>query len=355
MSFFLYAHIFLYNDLITAIKIVIWTMAICSMLLAIVLFVYALFTLKERYLTQKATRKTIEAKSLTTIHAPHDHQIFVMDSEGKFTPLHLDYSREWGYWHNLQAKEIKGEPMKQMLSPIQPVLPRLIEAQRLILAGPTGVGKSTIIKFIIANRSDSLIIPIDPHSPSRILGYDVIGAGRDFVAIGDALETLILLMTARYGEVAQGIMGYQEHERISVFIDEWTSIRRKVPHAGDNLATLLTESRKVNIHLTICSHSATVEALGLPDAQIRKSATIVELTNDRKAFIDKVEYSLPGPFPDYVAPQGQVIKSLPNSQTLKAQILKAQGFSDTAIAREVFGVEQANSSQINKVRKMYAD
>jgi hypothetical protein len=202
-----------------------------------------------------------------------------------------------------------------------------------------------------------------------VLGFDVIGAGRDYGAIGDALESLVLLMTARYEDVKQGLFGYGQHERVSVFIDEWTGIIRNVKPAGDQLAVLLTESRKVNIHLTICAHSTTIEALGLPDAQIRRSATVVEIVGGqgqpRRGFIHPVskttidgkkaapvEYALPGPFAGYVQPAGEVIRALPDSRTLKAQMLAAQGFSVTAIAREIFGVEKATGAQIQAIKDM---
>ncbi|MCB0195554.1 MAG: hypothetical protein KDJ65_26630 [Anaerolineae bacterium] len=253
---------------------------------------------------------------------------------------------------------------------LPPILPRLIDAQRIIIAGGSDAGKTTLVKHIVAGRIDhSRIIPIDPHAPSKILGFNVIGAGRDYAAIADALESLVLLMTARYEDVKAGILGYGQHERVSVFIDEWTGIVRNVDQAGEQLAILLTESRKVNIHLTLCCHSTTVEALGLPDAQIRKSATVVEIVGGngapRRAFIQPnsktnpdgskarpVEHALPGPFAGYVQAPTEVVRELPDVKVLKAQMLFAEGASDYAVAKEYFGVKSPNQRHINEIREL---
>ncbi|MCB0165595.1 MAG: hypothetical protein KDI79_15295 [Anaerolineae bacterium] len=281
----------------------------------------------------------------------------------------------WERYHQLHApgrpELLVPEAPKQIGAPtLPPILPKLIDAQRLIIAGGSDAGKTTLIKHIVAGRIDhSRIIPIDPHAPSKILGFDVIGAGRDYGAIGDALESLVLLMTARYEDVKAGVLGYGQHERVSVFIDEWTGIVRQVDGAGDLLAILLTESRKVNIHLTLCCHSTTIDALGLPDAQIRKSATVVEITGGngapRRAFIHPAsktnpdgskatpqEYALPGPFAGYVQAPAEVVRALPDSKVIKAQLLFAEGASDYAVAKEYFGVKSPNQRHVNEIREL---
>ncbi|MCB0207691.1 MAG: hypothetical protein KDJ52_00085 [Anaerolineae bacterium] len=282
-------------------------------------------------------------------------------------------------WHALHStgKQPAWEIVKPGQLPdkgplaLPPILPRLIDAQRLIIAGGSDAGKTTLIKHIIAGRIDhSRIIPIDPHAPSKILGFDVIGAGMDYAAIAEALESLVLLMTSRYHDVRDGVLGYGQHERVSIFIDEWTGIVRKVDRAGKMLTTLLTESRKVNLHITLCCHSTTVETLGLPDAQIKRSATVVEIVGGnsgepRRAFIHPasktkpdgsrakpVEYALPGPFAGYVQAPAEVVKELPDSKILKAQMMEADDQSITAIAAAYYGVEKPNSRQIKQVKEL---
>jgi energy-coupling factor transporter ATP-binding protein EcfA2 len=264
----------------------------------------------------------------------------------------------------------QGADRPQLEAPtVEPILPKLIEAQRLIVAGGSDSGKSTLAKHIMAARADhSQIIVIDPHAPSKILGYDVIGAGRDYEAIGAALESLVWIMTSRYTDVAQGFMGYGDHNRVSVFIDEWTSIQRKVDRAGEFFETLLTESRKVNMHLTLLTHSPNVDTLGI-SAAIRKSAMIVELVggqgNPHRAFIHPntklapdgskagpVEYALPGPFAGFAKPAGQVVLELPDARALKALAMSEAGESLTAIAREFYGVDNPNGRHLKEIKNL---
>jgi energy-coupling factor transporter ATP-binding protein EcfA2 len=327
---------------------------------------------------------------------PPGHQLYKHElrqlPEGGYTsetvPLHLTAGRsngrpvdfdpeEWQAWQVDRLANATGryraDTAPALAAPdgigLEPILPKLTPAQRLIITGGSDAGKSTLVKHLIAARSNhSKIILIDPHAPNKVLGHDVIGTGRDFEAIGRALESLVWLMTTRYQDVRDGILGYGDHERVSVFIEEWTSIQRKVERAGEWFETLLTESRKVNIHLTVISHSPNVDTLGV-SAQIRKSAIIVELIGGqgqrRRAFIHPnskinpdgtkakpTEYALPGPFLGHVKPAGEVVLELPDARVLQAQAMEADGESVTAIAKVYHGVERPNGEQINEVREL---
>lgn len=299
-------------------------------------------------------------------------------------PVRLDANQlalldRWNQYHATSKKdrwEVAPAPPPpaaagQLGPGLPPLLPRLVGAQRLIIAGNSDAGKTTLIKWMIAHRADhSAIVVIDPHAPSKILGYDCIGAGRDYEAIAAALESLVELMSNRYEDVRLGVMNYGQHQRISVFIDEWTGIVQNIKDAGRLLAILLVESRKVNIHLTVIAHSTTIEALGLPDAQIRKSAMIVELSggNDgsaRRAFVlpaaktnpdgskaTPTEHALPGPFAGYAQPAPPVVRELPDAKILRALRMDADGASVTAIAKEYFGVDKPNGSQTRQIRDL---
>lgn len=244
------------------------------------------------------------------------------------------------------------------------LLPAILPHQRLIIAGNPDSGKTTLLKHLVANRPDHQIIPIDPHSPSKLLGYDVIGAGRDFPAIQDALESLVTLLSSRYNDIAAGSAGYFQHKPVTITIDEWTTIRAVIASAGDYLRVLLTESRKVNINIVLIVHSLTVEAVGV-DAQIMRSATRIQLTGShhesRRAYMLRdhiiapdgkrqrpAEYLPPGPFPGYAQPQ-LVIKSLPDHRVLKAEMMHAEGKSINQIAKEFFDVKNPNKRQRDQI------
>lgn len=301
--------------------------------------------------------------------AHSDPRTYANGPQGRSLPNEEELAT-WYAWQQSHSRRVVEtvQPVAQLAAPqLDPVLPRLVEAQRLIIAGGSDAGKSTLVKHIIAGRADhSKIIVIDPHGKSDLLGYPVIGAGRDYEAIGEALRSLVWLMTARYSDVKCGAFNYGQHERVSVFVDEWTSIAQKVDGAGAALKTLLVESRKINIHLAIITHSTTVETLGI-DAQIRKSATVVELMggngNPRRVFIHPstklapdggkarpVEYALPGPFQGYVKPGAEVVLELPDARILQAQQMHLDGASLTAVTRTFFDTQNPNGRQINEVR-----
>ncbi len=348
-----------------------------------------------REIDARASKIQREAE-VTVITAPIGHQIHIADTrDGTYwRSAHLeariyangpgsralptaDELAAWLAWqelHSTARRPALAGPEPPQLGPggmvsLEPILPRLVAAQRLIIAGGSDAGKTTLIKHIIAGRADhSRIVVIDPHAPSKVLGFDVIGSGRDYAAIGQALESLEWLMTSRYHDVREGVLSYGQHNRVSVFIDEWTSIARYVDRAGEIFETLLTESRKVNIHLTVITHSPNVDTLGI-SAAIRKSAILVEITGGqgepRRAFIHPTsktnpdgskarprEFALPGPFVGFPQPAGQVILELPDARTLQAQAMASEGASPTAIAREFFGVQRPNGQQINEVREL---
>jgi len=319
--------------------------------------------------------------SLIIRHTTNDYQIVseplhtaagrVNGSPSAFKP---DELQRWAIHTLANAQARAGGKMLPAPEPvevIEPLLPKLVNAQRLIIAGGSDAGKSTLAKHLIAARADhSHIIPIDPHSPSKLLGYDVIGAGRRYDAIGDALESLVLMMTDRYTDVAGGVFGYGDHQRITVLVDEWTSINENIPEAGRLLKTLLTESRKVNMHLVIMVHSLTSNVLGI-DAQIRASAMQVQLEGGngepRRSYIlplgkgpnssrkEWSEYTLPGPFAGYVEPAAEVVVELPDKLELKARAMAASGATPTAIARELLNSgNKATGPQIRQIKAILA-
>lgn len=326
--------------------------------------------------------------AVQVVIAKIDEQVHIRDG-GRWRPAHFESrtyangpasympplpgeAAAWEMWQNTHGRR-QAEPLALPDSTSEiappPLLPKLLTAQRVIIAGGSDAGKTTLAKHIIAGRlDDSQVIIIDPHAPSKILGVDCIGAGRDYGAIEGALLSLCELMSHRYDDVKYGLAGYGEHDRISVFVDEWTGIRKNVKNAGELLGTLLVESRKVNIHLTFLTHSLTVDVLGI-DAQIRASAKLVQLyggeDEEYRAFILPrtkiepdgkkslpVEYALPGLFVGYAQPQAEVVKALPDVRVLRAQRMKAEGASVTAITKVFYNVQRPNGGQIKAVREL---
>jgi hypothetical protein len=347
-------------------------------LLVVTFLAVALFYLllgREYYLTTQANRHKAQREAGLAFHStPLGDYIYrskAVAKDSEIIPGHLlsapyngapsaptaQDEQKWLFYTTRNSpKLIEGQstPLLPVTQELPPLLPILLKTQRLIVGGGSDSGKSTLAKHLIAGRTqDSQIIPIDPHSPSKLLGIDVIGAGRNWQAIGQALESLELLMHDRYSDVAAGLMGYFQHDKISIFIDEWTSIVEEVPDAGKRLKTLLTESRKVNMFLTLLTHATTLDGLGLPSAQLKKSALIVELVGGNgeqpyRAFVHPqtsigvdgkkakpTEYQLPGPFSGYPDSQ-DILPVLPSPQLIKLQRMANEGMSRRAMIKVLY-------------------
>jgi len=256
------------------------------------------------------------------------------------------------------------------------LLPLLVESERNVIAGGSGSGKSDITKHLVAARLErgDRIIYIDPHSPSTVLGVEAIGGGRDYESISDALSTLAMMMTGRYADVARDVIGYGEAEDVSIFIDEWTSIVEERPETRKFIKQLLTESRKVNFHLTVLTHALNVETMGV-NASILRSAVQTQLTGklakDGETVIEPftakvvkfdtdhlnrkrlVEHVRPEPFGDGnpTMVDESLIIDLPKPREAAVFALKREGKSDTAIAKEIFKrKKRATSKDIQAVR-----
>lgn len=397
----------IWSEVLTVVTIVIWTFGI-ALAVAVVVVVVALAlrvydwlsdmfhrTRHERRMNDEEYAKAqIENRhrDVTVVTAAPGEQVYIGrpgHSELTFDPHHLipgsvngeviqpsafevqQWKRYLASHSTTNAGTVKALAAGEVVEVIEPILPVLVQAQRVLLAGPSNAGKSNLVKHVILERSRySNIVVIDPHSPSEILGFDVIGAGRDYVQIDEALRSLVLLMSERYDDVKQHRAKYFEHDHISVFVDEFTSIKREVDQAGEILTTLLTESRKVNISLCILVHALTKDIVDL-GPQIRASSLQVELqggqhdNDQRKAFVlpsngsqrrgDRKEYSLPGLFNDAQIPHDSVVMALPDPQALEAQMMHTQGFSDTAIAKAIYDVKKPSGRQIKAVQALRQD
>ncbi len=252
--------------------------------------------------------------------------------------------------------------------PLPPLLDVLYDAPRIALGGTSGAGKTTVAKMLMAEdmRRGKKIMFISPHETGTLGDVPVVGVGRNYEDIAITLETLVLMMTSRYQDVALGKYAHFGHKLVSVYIDEWTSIKRQVDNAGEILGTLITEARKINIQLTVLTHSLKVETLGI-NTDLRQSLTLAWLDGGEGQSFESAIYkygptgkltiiphSHPG-YRDVILPTNQFIDDIPTPQTIKAITLHDQGFSDTAIAKEIFNVKRPNGTHLTEVRQLYAD
>jgi energy-coupling factor transporter ATP-binding protein EcfA2 len=250
-----------------------------------------------------------------------------------------------------------------------PVLPALAGKDCIMVVGNRGSGKTNLMKHLVfLKRGTHAIILIDPHTPSKICGFDTIGAGGDWTTIESTLLSLEQL--GRYRLKHPG-----EHQPIFLFVDEWRSVVRKVDVASEVLLTIVHEFRKAQIDLAIASQGVSVKALGIQgEGELRDSFTIVECEGyegqDHKVYItprrlknrqgqrlDPVEYLPPPPFSGEVISPKEIYRLPPpkTSEQLRAEELRAEGKSYTFIAREIFGVSRASGPQIEEVRRILGE
>lgn len=205
---------------------------------------------------------------------------------------------------NLLPDVIEDE---NILAPL-PLLPAIADRERILIIGASDSGKTTLMRHMIDHRQNVLMI--DPHgTPPKWGTVRHVGQGRDYRAIGIVLNWLVVEMTKRYEQLGSGEVGEGQHAPITIFIDEWRTIVKQLPDAGNYLTTLLTEGRKASISLIISSHSKMVKALGVEgEGDLRQGFSVVNLTggngSERHATLsisggDEVEYSLPGAYANH--------------------------------------------------------
>lgn len=111
------------------------------------------------------------------------------------------------------------------------LLDELVKAEHNLLGGKTGAGKTTLLKHLVKHYLSlgSEIVPISPHSPS-ILGIDGIGAGQNFQAIFDAIDSMVEEMQLRYQVVNSD--GEHDGREIILLIDEFPAIKSEAQAMG---------------------------------------------------------------------------------------------------------------------------
>lgn len=318
--------------------------------------------------------KRIEAEKQANVLTFSNHgQLWVRDTDHRATwhALHLEqrvYSNslyqeptdlEQLAWQTFvsarhKARTIEGQALPPLLpAPTEPIdlLTALDSAQRCLIVGPSDSGKTTLLQHIITRRlSSSKVVVIDPHAyPGKWAGCKVIGIGRNYAEIDDALQSLIQLMTQRYQEIGRGEVKEETHPRITVVIDEWRAIVFNVKAAAQAIATLLTESRKAAFSVFVGTHSERVKALGIEgEGDLKDGFVIIRLSwldGKRVATVDYGEgerpTTLPGPFA-VSHPQTDVIDVElpmvePNETEQKVLTLHKEGLSKAEICRQVWG------------------
>jgi hypothetical protein len=148
------------------------------------------------------------------------------------------------------------------LTPHAVWFPKAVNALHLIAIGESGSGKSTLARAIVSESAKiGDVTIIDPHGRSNDwLGLKVVGAGRDYDGIDQFMRATLTTMSKRYKEYEAG---RNEFTRLTVVIDETTSIAQKCDHWQQFFSDVSCEGRKVEIRLIVLIHGKGVKTLGL--------------------------------------------------------------------------------------------
>lgn len=360
-------------------------------------------TIKAEARYQNARAMKLEAESRLTdrqanfeaITAPAGHQVIGVHFGGSQTvakQFHLSAAPHvnglpenptpmqvalWERWHVLHAPKSAGALPAPAAAPaagpsLPPLIDVMIELPRILLIGGTGAGKTNTLKHYVARLAagGEKITVIDPHSPSRLVGLDVIGAGLNFDQIADKLIEIMTTVSTRYntGQISQSgnLPGLNEY----LIIEEFLDIHR---HLGDLavefLECMLIQARKTGFRFCLVSQNDSVDALGLKgNSGLLKGADRVEVikditTKERRALVgwkksELVECEPPPLFVDFPrVPAGQLVIDSSRQYTEKERdILRALRQDPAASKADIYraaGISKngPNSALIDELRE----
>lgn len=173
------------------------------------------------------------------------------------------------FWTRMQApisgpamEKIPGpEPEPEVLNP-ETLFDVLKSRDRILIIGGMGSGKSELLKWLCRSRAvQGELMILDSHAaPDTWPDGNVIGLGRDYTAIEEAVRDVCTLMDERYRERAAGIR--KVFPQFCMVIDEM-SVLNQFTDLSAELKSLLCECRKVNIKLIAAGQSDRAGAMGL--------------------------------------------------------------------------------------------
>lgn len=168
------------------------------------------------------------------------------------------------------------ESAKPLAPLVKDDIKKALSKPHIMLLGETGSGKSTLVKYLVSQSSAPAIV-LDVHAaPDDWQGMTVIGAGRNYKAVGDEVNRLVQLMNDRYELRGKGKTTF---EPLLVILDEFPAC---VANLGkkftESIMLLVREARKVGIKLIILAQGSEVKTLGIEgQGAIRECFAMVTL------------------------------------------------------------------------------
>jgi hypothetical protein len=356
-----------HSELAQAAGLIVGAIAIAALVsLGLYLLAYA-YILLEKAKTVRAKRQAAQRDaSVMIITAGEREQVYVReaDSRAVYRPLHLNPAQYqngkpeepspvelaiYQLWHSKPAQAQPAAPLLLEAQTTPELLPILDSAQRVLIIGASGAGKTNLLQWMVSRRGGGVLV-IDPHAaPGKWGAAKVVGIGSNFQEIEATLDNLIELMVRRYKEIGQGLVREGEHPRLTIIIDEWMSIAYQCRNSQDVLVRLLTESRKAAFSVIIGSHSERVKSLGLDGkGDLKDGFLFIRLWlegSEHRATFDYGRGERPCLLPGKYAPEitGPIIEvetigeRRPSEAEQRILDLHDQGESESAIASAVYG------------------
>ncbi len=383
-----------YDAVVSAVHVVIWAAAAYVTLGPLVLLaIWAWGRRREHKL------EMLKLQQPQAFHAPAGHSLIIYEPNGArpgtlrnatleaFAAVSPDGapSPAWEFYqrmHGGRQWRMEGPAalaLPEPEPPAEPILEALRRTQRGLIVGVQDAGKSTLLRYLADDaREISRVAIVDPHTYNGKwpAGCDVVGAGRDFGTIDQALAALLHMMNSRYQRMAQGHSDRCNEVPVTVIVDEWLAIARFCPGAREAIVTLLSESRKAAMRVYVACHSDSVKSLGLDgQGDLRDGFEIYHLevsqqSGARRAYLEirrrgqsrhVTPLALPGPYTNGNGGNGWRVETsplvelaAPQPNGVEAQVLQMHraGASLRQIAREALGVEQPGKTTFDKIREI---
>lgn len=361
-----------YLQLVAARELKIMALALAAILILALIgaIAFVLWRAYEKIRLIRAERMAAEKEAHVKIVAA-GQQVFIRETNHRATwrAAHLDprfyanghYSdptpAEIAAWQAFNRPQVIQQQAATMMMPgPAPIdlLAALDSVQRGLIVGASDTGKTTLLQWLVSRRlNTSKVIVIDPHAyPSKWpAGAIVLGAGRNYPEIGQALAVLVKLMSRRYDEIGRGLVAEMAHGRITILIDEWRAITGALGKpAGEAIKALLTESRKAAFSVFVASHSDRARPLGLEgEYDLKDGFAVVRLSmmnGQRTATLDTGSGEAPVIMPGIFLGRQPLVIDSNVSQGQEAIVLKLHknGESISNIAEIVFGSKGGNQN-----------
>jgi len=135
------------------------------------------------------------------------------------------------------------------------------DGRQVVVYGPTGSGKSSVIQHIFGLR-DGIKIIIDPHYKPGNWHPDtiVIGAGRKWEVVEPILDEILAEMSRRYETRTSG---EDDFIPLTIAVDELSALAYHNRDAVKKLIDLTQEGRKVKVYVILTPHGSEVESMGI--------------------------------------------------------------------------------------------